>query len=189
MLTVTEIAQAQTDQVLAFAKQLDERGYALMVHRLNPEGHNHKNMYGPISGAIAKLLVDTYKGGVAVHLWPEAKSEASVIAGHTKLLDTSFMFTCRIPNRVGYRPLHAMLEMTATVTIPAKVSYPADRALASVTPERTFGSGSIRVTRKGDWSEILGRGRNELGLLIKIFDMPGHREILRGERLKCRIGK
>lgn len=183
MLTVTEIAQAQTDQVLAFAKQLDERGYALMVHRLNPEGRNHRNMYGPISGAIAKLLVDTYKGGVAVHLWPEAQSEASVIAGHMKLLDTSFMFTCRVPNRAGYRPLHAMLEMTATVLVPRHRKDGVDF------PDRSMGAGPIRVTRKGDWSEILGQGRNELGLLIKIFDMPGHREILRGERLKCRIGK
>lgn len=177
--TFTEAVQLQTTIMLKIAKRLDEKGYAVMVHGLNRDGKNERYLYTYFSGATPRFLYNwaAHKWGagplnkrrkpVIVHIHPSMASW-ELVAKTGNVTGNPLAFSCSIPNRKHFKPIHASLDLMCK-------KY--DRRTRS-----WGGNGVLEAEVGSDVIHYRGKDKDELELLLRVLDMPPHREILTGGR-------
>lgn len=181
--TYTEALQKQCDLMLKIAKRLDEKGYAVLFHKLNPVAAHEQHTYAYFLGAVTRFAGDwsefrsrgrsrrTVVHPVFLHVWPQewcgtVRQDIELVRRTGKVFDHPFNFRCQIPVRVRYRSIHASL---AVMTNNVKRG------------ERATTSDRLNVRPLSDTLEYVGDTKDQLEILLRILDMPQHRKILLGE--------
>ncbi len=176
----TDILTKQTEMMLAIARRLDERGYAILVQRLNRDGEDNRYPYTYFLGALERYFSDNgvrcgSRIPTLVSVFPSTNTGRPLgdveIADRRKLgkvLDQPFTFQVKLPTTKRYKPLVSCLTL---------ISRTKQGRWNSKEPE---GTGPLLATKVSDYWEISGRDRSAFEILIRHFEMPQHREILVG---------
>lgn len=166
-MTFESAVQRQCDYLLRAARRLDERGYAVIVHRLNPESTQSNLPFGYFNGALeqyAKCWIKEHKcKSVLVHIWPHAGEELLKSMVDGKVFDRPFTFIANVPRALRCRGLVAALELMSSI---------------STGRGSKRGAGIFHCSRMSDRFEFKGEGRNALEAMLRMLDMPQHRELL-----------
>ena len=191
--TYTEAVQLQCDIMLKVAKRLDERGYAVIVHWLNPDAKHEKHPYGLFLGALDRFAKDwakhwsagkaraEVKRPVFINIWSQQRSyvkgKGCIIPDDARecLLERPFSFSCRLPWRDRYKSIHAALELMS-------VQH-------NTTKNIVTGTGCLigAFSEHGDFVEYRGNKKEQLEILLRVLDMPHHREMLRGGKIHAEL--
>jgi|SRR5215472_3570538 len=140
--------QQQTAWLNRYAKQLDERGYCVLVHYLNSDGGPcNENLYRYFTGGFEPFLRSLRQHPVIVHVYP-----TSTATSYEQGLRNFQHFYVRFRGVRRLKPIIATLNM-----------YNDDF-------ER-------RKYNNGDW-EYNSRKPEALKLMLQILNIPHHREIL-----------
>lgn len=181
MSTFTEMLQVQCDQMLAVARRLDERGYAVVVHGLNADGADNRYLYKYFDGALAEYIecigrrCTGSRMPTIVHVHPtdpdrrKPDNPAALRARGGKLLDHSFNFMMQLPQTKRYKELVAALDFVC--------QKKEKRGSTEIK-----GVGILLATSVSDYIEYTGSGRAAFEILIRYLEMPQHRAILKNER-------
>jgi len=163
----TEAIQRQTTVMVALAKSLDERGYAVLPHHLNHDMRNDRP-YGRMLMLVEKIAVEWAANAwrqrqrpVFIHVWPKFDKGRQDLEGEFDFTG-SFMFQAIIPHRRALKPIIAALRLVGTEQ-KGRNWHDGPRGLlhATITSERV---------------EITGIDRGAFECLLSILNT--HREFL-----------
>lgn len=166
-MTFSETIETQCAHLRAIGKRIDERGYCVILHGANREGENPKLPHGMIAFAASRMVhqwAKSHRRKIAVvNVWVTGKDKLAVDKGANPF-DGGVFFTCNVPRSRHLRPLVAVLEMSSTTQ--------KGRSGA------TTGVGFLRRTELHDRFEFKGEGREALESMLRVLEMPCHREML-----------
>lgn len=166
-MTFNETIETQCAHLRAVGKRIDERGYCVILHGVNREGENPKLPHGMMSFTVNRMVRQWAKAGrrkvavVNVHVYPQDKQK---VDKGTSPFDCRLTFECTVPRSRHLRPLVAVLEMASTTQRGRSGS--------------TTGVGFLRSTELSDRFEFRGDGREALESVLRVLEMPCHREML-----------
>ncbi len=187
--TYTEALETQCKIMLNIARRLDEKGYAVIVHRLNTDAAHNGFAYTYLLGGLNKYLSEwadkdaegqsraTRKRPIIVDIWPKVKEydkaamkwdEFDISPWRLgKMLSTPFTFRCQIPERVRYKELHSSLQLMSAV-VKGRNAY-------------TTAQAALLAVRVSGCVEYKGDSKSQLQILLSVLEMPQHRKILLGQ--------
>lgn len=168
--TFTETVEHQCRQMLHAAKRLDERGYILHVWGVNYEDATGKLPFGTTT-VLMKTLEAQWRAKhrrrcVIVHVWPGnmTPSEREDMHRTGRVFDHPFTFKANVPRTRRLRIIVAALELMS--------------ALKTKRYGPTTGVGMLLRTELSDRFEFAGQGRGALTAVLRVLEMPDHRELL-----------
>lgn len=165
-----ETIQQQAEYMLRVARRIDERGYGVLVHRLNPDSASSPLPY--FDGAIGGLFKDWRKEfrrkAVLVHVWPVPDANLVLSRKDGRWQDRAFAFMLDVPRATRCRPLVAALELMSEIREKRDGGFK--------------GVGMLQCTRLSDRFEFKGHNRNALVTVLRILEMPQYREALTREK-------
>lgn len=173
--TFTEAVEAQTKVMLAVAKMLDERGYGIILHKLNHDTKHDQYGYGYVIGGFERFFKEWGRHHdrtpILVHVWVQDGHQSKVWEGG-RVFDQPFIFKCTIPNRVRYKPIHATLGLASC------------RQGTRENGWRVTGVGALLAGNDSNDSTCYAQrdsnnSRDALEILLRTFQMPDHRALLR----------
>lgn len=180
--TFTGALQLQCDIILKIARRLDEKGYAVVAYKMNPDASHERHPYTYLLGALARFATDwgevvskhrsrvTARRPIFVNVWPQewvgtARQDLEVVRRTGRVFDHPFTFRCMIPVRVRYREIHAAL---------AVMTHKANAFGGQQVTDR------LNSRKRSDTIEYMGSTRDQLEILLRVLEMPQHQKILLG---------
>ena len=140
-------------ELTKYACMMDERGYAIVVDRGHLEwAYGHRRRTQAMLGGFISLMKKVTSNGVIVYVQLNKFDPSSGIV---------YPFTCRISERVAYKPIHSALFLMSS-------------------EEHTSGLHRTRIN--GRSIQYYGSTRDALHVLVGVLDMPEHRKILTSPR-------
>lgn len=167
-MTLSETIEVQCACLRAIAKRIDERGYCVILHGVNREGENPKLPHGLIAFSANRMVRQWAKAGrrkiavVNVHITPQDKMQK--VDEGANPFNCNLLFECTLPRSRHLRPLIAVMEMSST--------------MQNGRSGATTGVGFLHRTELSDRFEFKGEGREALEGLLRVLEMPCHREML-----------
>lgn len=166
-MSFSDTIETQCAHLRAIGKRIDERGYCVILHGVNREGENPKLPYGPMMYVTDRFVKKWAKASrrkiAVVNVWVHHKDKGRVDGGMNPF-DCNPVFECSVPRSRHLRPMVAVLEMSSTTQKGRRGT--------------TTGVGFLQGTELSDRFEFRGDGRVALESLLRILDMPCHREML-----------
>jgi len=142
--------QRQTAWLHGYAKQLDERGYCVLVHYLNTEGGpDNDNLYRYLVGAVEPFLKSFKQHPVIVHVYPKFGTKPT----YGQAMHEFYRFSVRFRGVKRLKPIIAALNMYNNGDFHCIKYKTGDREYSSYEPKA-------------------------LKLLLQILNIPHHRELL-----------
>lgn len=163
-----QAVQRQCAHMIRLAQRIDERGYGVMVHGLNKSQSSSLWPYSYYVGGTNRFYdawrTEFKRKTVLVHVWPKVNGDQLLTEIDGKWQEREFRFYLNVGRAVKLRPIIAALELMAETR---KGRFGATR-----------GGGILSCTQLSDRFEFTGSGRAALTTVLRVLEMPHHREIL-----------
>lgn len=168
----TAALQAQANLMVSAGRSLDTRGYAVVVVGLNADATSDRFLFPYLSGGMTQFLkVFGPAAGLRrppiIRVNPHCRTvqEREALTQSGKVFDGPFNFCLTIGKTRQFQPVLAALELFGSVRTGRYDKNPK-------------GAGVFTVTRMSDYVEVAGSGKDALTALLRILEMPQHRECL-----------
>lgn len=160
--TLSDTLAPQLEQLTKLARMADERGFMIVLVG-PPDGWKRKyttivdkRLFGYFSGGMSKFL-EEYKRLTGRRVLRIIVQEPDPTG--------AFSFNFDVPMLVRFKPLVAALDLFSRERKGRYAPMPT-------------GPGFLTCTRYSDRFEYLGHGKNALTAVVRVLEMPHHREIL-----------
>ena len=168
--SATDALEAQFAIMRVQAKRADERGYMVLVHGLNPDANDYGFLYAGFSMGLQKFFEARRARGsgrriVVVNVYP---AQAAAITG--KPFDGPLHFSVELPRTRSWRSICATLALMSAKNVRNQSGWAYEKR----------GTGVFTWTEKSGSHEYTGDGRTALETLLRILEIPQHRDAMAG---------